>query len=74
MKWVLYLYYEKFYKMKIVKLSRIKREAVIKLIKKYIQNFQSTLTAKEIVNKINYELNTSNYINTIRGWMKMMLT
>ena len=42
----------------------------MKLINKCIRNFKSTLTAKEITNKVNDELNTSYSANIIRSIMK----
>ena len=40
------------------------------MINKCIRNFKSTLTAKEIANKVNDELNTSYSVNIIRSIMK----
>ena len=61
---------EKWDKKNIAKLSCGKRETVVKLINKWIWNFKSTLTAKEITNKVNDELNTSYSANIIRSIMK----
>ena len=61
---------EKWDKKNITKLSCGKRETVVKLINKCIRNFKSELTAKEIANKVNDELNTSYSVNIIRSIMK----
>ena len=63
-------YLNKYSKRSITKVSDSKEKIIVKLIKKCIQNVRSTTTAKEVIDKVNGELNTSYSVNFIRGLMK----
>ena len=63
-------YLNKYSKRSITKVFGSKEKIIVKLIKKCIQNVQSTTTAKEVTDKVNGELKTSYSVNFIRGLMK----